>query len=499
MDSEYQKQIDSIFSSLPYSFSFEEVYGRTTDSGDSGRKALKLIESDNNLLRLIDSESNNTRYIHKDVLRRWFSRLNIRLAHANTFRLNEKQLTSLVNDLRPIGRWHHLPYGVISFGQNKDLIWQSSPNEFIFPLAYGISLLNNMGNSIAREYLIEQPLGQMSENDYEELILEKFANVMKQLTMRQLYIISRREGIFGFSKLTLEVIGQQFELSRERIRQIEAQAWKRLWHPSRKRAFSTLFFILFLCRKCSPIIDAESSKPEVEFIMKCLSIKTWNLGNFFLIGNDEGIRLTKKTINALNDKEEIINTLCFNCPIPIKKDEAERIAEELSPTINQKDRKTERVYIALKTIGRAAHYSEIAEAYNKIFPEDYSSEHAIHAAILKENNRIVWTGNKGIFALKEWGYSRPQATLMDTVADIVQEKYKNTGQPVPFVVIEAEIGKYRKLINKNSLMIAAFLNPRIEVVANKCCRPKKETCQIVGLDSEIMDQRFTDFENIFNP
>ena len=44
-----------------------------------------------------------------------------------------------------------------------------------------------------------------------------------------------RFGLRGHESCTLEEVGQQFSVTRERIRQIEAKALRKLKHPSRSR------------------------------------------------------------------------------------------------------------------------------------------------------------------------------------------------------------------------------------------------------------------------
>jgi RNA polymerase primary sigma factor len=59
--------------------------------------------------------------------------------------------------------------------------------------------------------------------------------VLASLTPREERIVRMRFGIGISSDHTLEQVGQQFSLTRERIRQIEAKALRKLKHPSRSR------------------------------------------------------------------------------------------------------------------------------------------------------------------------------------------------------------------------------------------------------------------------
>ena len=62
---------------------------------------------------------------------------------------------------------------------------------------------------------------------------ERTAHVLRTLSTREEKIIRMRFGIEDGSERTLEEVGQSFDVTRERIRQIEAKALRKLRHPSR--------------------------------------------------------------------------------------------------------------------------------------------------------------------------------------------------------------------------------------------------------------------------
>ena len=64
---------------------------------------------------------------------------------------------------------------------------------------------------------------------------EQTASVLQTLTSREEEVIRMRFGIGDGSEHTLEEVGQRFSVTRERIRQIEAKALRKLRHPSRSR------------------------------------------------------------------------------------------------------------------------------------------------------------------------------------------------------------------------------------------------------------------------
>src|SRR6201997_3523853 len=106
---------------------------------------------------------------------------------------------------------------------------------------------------IAREPLsLETPIGDEGDAHLGDLIEDKNAilpidaaiqsnlretttRVLASLTPREERIVRMRFGLGMNSDCTLEEVGQQFSVTRERIRQIEAKALRKLKHPSRSR------------------------------------------------------------------------------------------------------------------------------------------------------------------------------------------------------------------------------------------------------------------------
>ncbi|MBV9646469.1 MAG: RNA polymerase sigma factor RpoD [Candidatus Eremiobacteraeota bacterium] len=68
------------------------------------------------------------------------------------------------------------------------------------------------------------------------LLKEKMADVLKNLTERERKVLELRFGLQDGHQRTLEEVGQEFGVTRERIRQIEAKALRKLRHPSRGKA-----------------------------------------------------------------------------------------------------------------------------------------------------------------------------------------------------------------------------------------------------------------------
>ena len=74
-----------------------------------------------------------------------------------------------------------------------------------------------------------------SESASYSLLREQLCNILRTLTPREEQVIKLRFGLEDGRPRTLEEVGKQFNITRERIRQIEAKALRKLRHPSRSK------------------------------------------------------------------------------------------------------------------------------------------------------------------------------------------------------------------------------------------------------------------------
>ena len=67
------------------------------------------------------------------------------------------------------------------------------------------------------------------------LLKEQLADVLKTLTPREEKVLRLRFGLEDGRPRTLEEVGKEFNVTRERIRQIEAKALRKIRHPGRSK------------------------------------------------------------------------------------------------------------------------------------------------------------------------------------------------------------------------------------------------------------------------
>ncbi|MFQ5929922.1 MAG: RNA polymerase sigma factor RpoD, partial [Acidobacteriota bacterium] len=90
-------------------------------------------------------------------------------------------------------------------------------------------------NSQLGDFIEDRGVVSPAETVINVNLKEQTAAILQSLTPREEQVIRMRFGIEDGSGHTLEEVGQRFSVTRERIRQIEAKALRRLRHPSRSR------------------------------------------------------------------------------------------------------------------------------------------------------------------------------------------------------------------------------------------------------------------------
>ena len=85
------------------------------------------------------------------------------------------------------------------------------------------------------DFIPDEDTPSPSESASTNILREVIERELNTLTPREAHVIKLRFGLYDGRTRTLEEVGKEFDITRERIRQIEAKALRKLRHPSRAR------------------------------------------------------------------------------------------------------------------------------------------------------------------------------------------------------------------------------------------------------------------------
>jgi RNA polymerase primary sigma factor len=133
---------------------------------------------------------------------------------------------------------------------------EPTPEEIAQKMEMPLDKVRNVLRIVKEPVSLETPIGDEEESSLGDFVEdrqtvspsdaavytsleEQTRKVLATLTPREEQILRMRFGIGEKSDYTLEEVGQRFAVTRERIRQIEAKALRKLRHPSRARSIET--------------------------------------------------------------------------------------------------------------------------------------------------------------------------------------------------------------------------------------------------------------------
>ena len=133
---------------------------------------------------------------------------------------------------------------------------EPSPEEIAAKLGMPVEKVKNIQKISKEPISLETSVGEEEDSSLGDFIEDKSAvnpqdaiidgnlsektlEVLATLAPREARVLKMRFGIGERTNHTLEEVGQDFAVTRERIRQIEAKALRKLRHPSRSRLLKT--------------------------------------------------------------------------------------------------------------------------------------------------------------------------------------------------------------------------------------------------------------------
>ncbi|MHC4494181.1 MAG: RNA polymerase sigma factor RpoD [Planctomycetota bacterium] len=135
----------------------------------------------------------------------------------------------------------------------QELGREPTPDEIAHKMGIPVAKVRKVLKIAQEPISLETPIGEEEDSHLKDFIEDRGAvspveavmhtnlreqtqGVLKTLTPREEKVLKMRFGVGGGSEHTLEEVGQSFTVTRERIRQIESKALRKLRHPSRSKS-----------------------------------------------------------------------------------------------------------------------------------------------------------------------------------------------------------------------------------------------------------------------
>lgn len=318
-------------------------------------------------------------------------------------------------------------------------------------------------------------------NESFQIILEK---IIFDVPKRSQEILKGRYGIIGEQPKTLEEIGQEHKITRERVRQIIKEALKKIRQKSESDHMEKARRkIEFTINQNSGIIKEEDildklggndprERNTVKFLLECLdgiSVKELEdelERSHFVEGFDfaEWKNIKDEAKKILEEEKEAIHGEDLFGKLSKKIDSADKkrffdflgSSREIKKNsfgkwglshwsdINPKVA-WQRAYVILKETGEPLHFKRITQLIDKHnLNKRKTHPQTIHNELIK-NEQFVLVG-RGVYALTEWGYKK------GTVKDVLEEILKGSEKPMGRNEILDRISKIRQ-VKKSTILI----------------------------------------------
>ena len=91
------------------------------------------------------------------------------------------------------------------------------------------------------DFVEDESIKSPTDNAAQDILKAQLLQVIETLTPREQKVIRLRYGLDDCHPRTLEEVGKEFNVTRERIRQIEAKALRKLRHPNRSKKLQDFY------------------------------------------------------------------------------------------------------------------------------------------------------------------------------------------------------------------------------------------------------------------
>ncbi len=340
--------------------------------------------------------------------------------------------------------------------------------------------------------ILDKVMGSQNQSNLSDFQPGSLVNtLLLNLKQRDREILGHRFGLAGMPVETLEAIGKKYNLTRERVRQIEKDSLaflRKAKIPAKDHALSLIFdmilehgnimseefltqtmlvdkhsageasafkFLLYLGQQLTNLretADFYESWYVMGFNLDKLSavidafVKILETENH-VISQDELYRKFRATdfyqSQALELTENVLKSY-LNISRAIQINPFNEIGLKHWSEVKPRD-VGDKAYLVLKHHGKPEHYSEITRLINDHkFDSKVAYQETVHNELIKDS-RFVLIG-RGIYALTEWGYKK------GVVADVIKEILAQAGRPLTRDEIINEVMKKRQ-VKRNTILV----------------------------------------------
>ena len=281
------------------------------------------------------------------------------------------------------------------------------------------------------------------------------SDLLRDLPQRTVDVIERRFGLKTGKRETLEAIGASYNITRERVRQIENEGFAKIkprlkQDQSVAKHFQSVFASFNGVKKEEDLLDViGKDKNYALFLLTCSNgferipesndfYAFWSTGKNSVVNARKAV---KTIIAKLNQKGETLK-LADNSYIDISKNIQKGSNGKCGLShwieINPKGIK-DKAYLVLKDENKPVHFTEVASLIG-------SNAHTatVHNELIKDN-RFVLVG-RGLYALKEWGYEP------GIVRDVIVKTIKDSKRALSKEEILVKVSKQR-FVKENTIAL----------------------------------------------
>jgi len=169
--------------------------------------------------------------------------------HARTIRI-PVHMVETINKVNKLRREYYQKYGEEPSIEELAKMLGKPPEkvkEILEASKETISLESPIGedeDSSIEDFVADESIPSPKKEAMRMLMREELEKVLKTLSPREAMVLRMRYGLLDGKPKTLEEVGQYFNVTRERIRQIEVKALRKLRHPSRSKYLKSLLSLM---------------------------------------------------------------------------------------------------------------------------------------------------------------------------------------------------------------------------------------------------------------